>query len=103
MSRLSQSIATWIASHVKSAVASLQGAPELRAVFNGPPAAYLRDVFDDLTADGGLEVTLPDGKTTYVPVILQVDRLPDGIQNPRIGSSGVCDAPYLLTIRNSPD
>ena len=75
---------------------------QLRAVFNGPPAALLREVFDDLSRDGGIRTPLSNGSDTVVPVLMVVTELPPGIQNPAVGSSGLCDQNHILNVRNSP-
>ncbi|MDW5266670.1 MULTISPECIES: helicase HerA domain-containing protein [Acidobacteriaceae] len=75
---------------------------QLRAVFNGPPAELLREVFGLLTQDGGIRTPLSNGSETLVPVLMVVTDLPVGSQNPPVGSSGLCDQNHILNVRNSP-
>lgn len=102
MKRLAQAIAERIREYVKRHVEALQGdAAEFRAVFNGPPAEILGAVFEALVVDGGIEVTRTNGVVASIPVVLQVDRWPEGNKNPPIGQSGTCNKEYLLDLRNS--
>jgi hypothetical protein len=73
---------------------------ELRSEFHGPPLEFLNEVFESLTAGGGLEIVDPIGTSVKIPVVLQVDRLDDGVTNPAIDGSGVCLAPHVLEKRN---
>lgn len=102
MERLIEEIAAYISEHVKGAVANLQRADgEIRTVFHGPPMEFLEPVFERLVTDGGIEAEL-GGQTVTVPVLLQVEHLAGGTQNPPLGESGRCDAIHLVEVRNSP-
>jgi DNA phosphorothioation-dependent restriction protein DptH len=76
---------------------------ELRIVFHGPPSIFLEPLFEQLSSEGGLEVSTNNGETIRFPILLQVDRLPPNEGNPDIGRSGRCDEAHLLALRNSPD
>jgi len=102
VAQLVNEIARRIRDHLQSSVAGLQGRNgESRTVFHGPPMSYLRAVFDILSADGGIVAKLPSGDDIVFPIVLLVDQLPPGVGNPKIGASGECDQPHLLTMRNS--
>ena len=105
MKRLAQTIAEWIAHHVTTQVKNLQGqTTEYRTVFIGPPAEILELAFQFLIKDAdAIEATLPNGSIINIPVLLQVDKFPTGNTNPVIGKSGICDADYLLDLRNARD
>ena len=104
MSRLAQAIAEWVVTHVQQQVANLQNEKhEFRAVFNGPPAEILREVFDLINKDRGIDATLPDGSAVLVPVVLQVEKHQPGEHNPIVGQSGVCDKNHFLDLRNYSD
>jgi len=103
MNRLVAEVTRRVKDRVQGAVRNLKGtAPELRSVFHGPPLQFLQRVFEQLSEDGGIECQLPSGLSVIVPVVLQLDRLPDGKSNPPIGASGVCDDTHFLDLRNSP-
>lgn len=103
MSRLVSEIVKRVEDAVQSSAMNLQGSSaELRTVFHGPPLHYLRPVFDALIVDGGIEARLPSGERVKFPVVLQLDQLPAGTTNPRVGESGLCDESHLLVLRNSP-
>src|SRR6202000_1617399 len=76
---------------------------ELRAVFNGPPLRFLKQVYDVLAQNGGLHAVLADDEEVLVPVLLLQEKMPAGSSNPPTGSSGLCDHNHLLTLRNSPN
>lgn len=103
MNRLVSEIVRRVRDTVQSAALNLQGpSAELRTVFHGPPLQYLRPVLEALVVDGGIEAQLPTGERIVFPVVLQVDSLPAGTTNPRVGDSGLCDESHLLDLRNSP-
>jgi hypothetical protein len=103
MSSITDAMASWIDARVKAVVATLPGlAPEYRAVFNGPPAEMLAELFGELVGEeGGIHAVTEDGVALIVPVLLQVSSLPEGMSNPAVGASGICDAGYLLDLRNA--
>jgi len=103
MSSITDAMASWIDARVKAVVATLSGlAPEYRAVFNGPPAEMLEELFGELVGQrGGIHAVTEDGIAVIVPVLLQVSSLPEGMSNPAVGASGICDAGYLLDLRNA--
>jgi len=102
MKRLAIAISEKVAAHVRASVSGLQKDAELRLVFNGPPPGLLGQVFEHLAGDGAIEATLATGEPVEIPVLMQVDRLPPGHQEPEIGQSGTCSADYLMILRNSP-
>lgn len=75
---------------------------ELRSAFHGPPAPLIEQVFAKLQEPGALEVELAGGRRLQVPVLLQVEVLPEGVVAPAVGESGVCTETHLLNLRNSP-
>lgn len=86
-------LAIWLAETIAARVAESTGNGESRLIFHGPPLEILEVVYAALVqADSGLTV----------PVLLQIDALPAGGVNPRIGRSGLCDETHLLDLRNSP-
>jgi hypothetical protein len=100
---LVREIAGFIENRVRGAVRTLQDpGGELRSIFHGPPLEFLEPVLQCLTPTGGIEATLGDGSQVVVPVLLPTDQLSDGSANPSVGSSGFCDADYLLDLRNHP-
>ncbi|MFO1325430.1 MAG: ATP-binding protein [Burkholderiales bacterium] len=102
MSALVEAIAGFIGNHVRQEVAQLKSADgELRAVFNGPPLEFLHPAFQIFFTRGGIPAKLANESTVVVPVVLQLDSLPDGQANPAIGASGECDSDHLLDLRNS--
>jgi DNA phosphorothioation-dependent restriction protein DptH len=103
MKRLAEAIAGHIREHVTAQVAGLSAGAEFRAVFNGPPQELLQAVFVELTRDGGLDVVRQNGEVVQVPVLQQVEALPEGKSNPPIGRSGVCNPHHLMDVRNSPN
>lgn len=103
MEQLAHAISDYISRHEKESIARLQGDdPELRSVFYGPHAHLLDLVFQVFEAKGGIEVTLPSGEYSLVPVLLQVNNDFDTCEPPAIGASGRCNSNHFLTLRNSP-
>ena len=103
MEQLTHAISDYIRRYEKESIARLQGDdPELRSVFYGPHAHLLDLVFQVFEAEGGINVTLPSGKDSLVPVLLQVNNGFDTCEPPAIGASGRCNANHFLTLRNSP-
>lgn len=101
---LVEEIVAQVRSFVRRSVAVRNGSvAELRAEFHGPPLEFLEEIFDRLVADERLEVEGPSGQPIQIPVVLQVDRLAAGEENPSIDGSGKCLAPHVLAKRNSPD
>src|SRR5687768_7399686 len=99
MNRLVAELAQRVKEAVQASASNIQGRnAELRCVFHGPPMNFLRLVFDSLVAQGGLEARLPNGETTQFPLLLQIDQLPPGTINPRVGESGLCDESHLLIL-----
>lgn len=91
---------------VRSIEGQLQNLPsatsELRAIFNGPPEPFLREIYNRLTVSGGLNATLGSGETVRIPVLLLQDRNLIEALNPPVGTSGVCDNNHILNLRNAP-
>jgi len=103
MSRLVAKIVDEVRSSLRASVANMHSrGMELRSVFHGPPMELLRPVFDQLVVDGGMVVTLSSGVDIRFPILLQVEALSRGEQNPGVGESGPCDESHLLTLRNTP-
>lgn len=103
LEQLAHEISGYIKGHVKDSINRLLGEdPELRSVFHGPHPALIERVFQYLEAEGGIQVTLPSGEYSLVPVLLQVNDEADSGAPPAIGSSGRCNANHFLTLRNSP-
>jgi hypothetical protein len=100
---LAIAIAEKVAAHVATQAGSLTDKDaEYRAVFNGPPTPLLANVLNALLNNaGGISVTLPNNTTITIPVVMQVDILPAGVENPDVGISGICDLDHLLALRNS--
>ena len=88
---------------VSSSAGGLVG-PEsqLRRAFYGPPMEFLEEVFEQLIAGEGLQVTSGSGSLLKVPVVLQVEELVAGSVNPAIDASGKCLPDHVLDKRNSP-
>lgn len=86
-------------------VLSLSGASkECRAVFRGPPPHTLHQVFEALAGDGRLlTATTSTGMEIPYPVILQVEKMPDGAQPAQPDRSGPCLFHGLASIRNAPN
>lgn len=79
------------------------GSKECRAVFCGPPAGMLREVFDVLAGNGRLLSTATaDGATVSYPVVIQVDDLPAEMPVARVDQSGYSLFHGLATLRNDP-
>ncbi|MFN8517764.1 MAG: hypothetical protein U0841_35355 [Chloroflexia bacterium] len=103
MSRIVAELVQAIEEQVRSLAFSLPDEDaELRRVFHGPPIEYLREVFERLTEDGGIDCVLGNGQRVVCPVLLPVDFLGAGQRNPDVGSSGVCSKEYVLALRNTP-
>ena len=104
MKNLVREICSYIRREVQSGAVDSQGnLAELRSIFHGPSGRLLEEVFEALTTDQLLEVTTSSGERKNFPVLLQVEGLKPGEENPKIGRSGRCDENHLLTLRNSPD
>ncbi|MGA8938514.1 MAG: hypothetical protein WB439_05040, partial [Acidobacteriaceae bacterium] len=104
MTGLIQAIVEEVSSTVSTQLRNLNSQQaELRAVFNGPPMRFLREVYDVLARSGGLRAVLADDEEVLVPVLLLQEKMPAGSSNPPIGASGWCDHNHLLTLRNSPN
>ena len=103
MSRLIAELVQAIEEQVRSLALSLpDGEAELRRVFHGPPIEYLREAFERLTEDGGIDCVLGNGERVVCPVLLPVEDLGSGQKNPDVGRSGVCSKEYILALRNTP-
>jgi len=80
------------------------GNRECRAVFTGPPASILEDVFRLLAGDGRLLLAnASDGMEIAYPVILQVGQVPDGASIATDRQSGFSSFHGLASIRNYRD
>jgi hypothetical protein len=96
-------IAEFIQERVKGTARTLPDIEgTLRSNFHGPPLHLLEKVLVHLVTEGGLGVTLGDGTPVQVPVLLPVERLESGTNNPPVGISGLCDQSHLLALRNTP-
>ncbi|MDE3799576.1 ATP-binding protein [Sinorhizobium meliloti] len=95
MNRLASALADRIRSRI-GAVATPDGAREVRLVFLGPPHELMSEVFDNLSNQSN------SLGPNDLPFLLQVprDKLPAG--NPAVGVSGWCDEDHLLDLRNLP-
>lgn len=103
MSRLISELAQVIEEQTRSLALSLPDQDaELRRVFHGPPSEYLRELFDVLTEDGGIDCVLGNGQRVVCPVLLPVDTLTGEQKNPEVGRSGVCSRDFILALRNTP-
>jgi len=103
VNNLAKAIADEVVSIVSMQLKNLHSdQAELRAVFNGPPQAFLSDVYENLTESGGIRSTLADGHEVLVPVLLLQESILAGESNPPIGLSGICDSNHVLDLRNSP-
>ena len=105
MNKLVQSLARFISEKVQGSVGGRTTTTtkmESRFIFHGPPMEILDPLFLALSKNGGIEIGLADGKTTLLPVLLQMPQGHDGGPNPGIGVSGKCDENHLLHIRNDP-
>lgn len=101
--RIASAISNTIRETMRASVVNLRGSNlELRTVFHGPPMHLLEQVYRALVETGWLEVDHPTGGQIQIPVLLQVGKLPDGAPNPPAGTSGFCDGPYLVSLRNTP-
>lgn len=76
---------------------------ESRIIFHGPPLELLEGVFEELSKEGGIAVTIGDDRPpVMLPVLLQ---LPPELlvgPDPAMGASGRCSESHLLHIRNDP-
>jgi len=62
----------------------------------------LESVFNEIVNNqGGVEAYLSSGERIKFPV-LQVDKLPEGTNNPAVGDNGLCNESHLIVLRNSP-
>ena len=75
MSRLIAELVQSIEEQVRSLALSLpDGEAELRRVFHGPPIEYLREAFERLTEDGGIDCVLGNGERVVCPCLLYTSR-----------------------------
>lgn len=104
MNKLVQTLARIISEKVQGSIhgRTTNARMESRFIFHGPPMEILEPLFLELSQKGGMVITLEDGKSTLLPVLLQVPQGHDGGPNPGIGDSGKCDENHLLHIRNDP-
>lgn len=84
-------LATAICSMIRERLDQFRDGGEIRLIFHGPPLDILQSVFNELTSTG-----------SSVPTLLLLPRLENGMSNPAIGMSGMCDDNHLLDLRNSP-
>lgn len=104
MTKLAEEIATQIRNLVHGSAINRDGLiDELRREFHGPPIEFLEEVFDLLVTGPALEIAGPSGPSVKIPVVLQVEQLDQGSENPAINASGKCLAAHILAKRNSPD
>jgi hypothetical protein len=104
MNKLVQSLARIISEKIQGSVRgrTTNSKMESRFIFHGPPMEILEPLFLRLAQNGGLEITLADGETALLPVLLQAPQGNGSGPNPGIGMSGKCDENHLLHIRNDP-
>ncbi len=104
MNKLVQSLARIISEKIQGSVRgrTTNSKMESRFIFHGPPMEILEPLFLRLAQNGGLEITLADGETALLPVLLQAPQGNGSDPNPGIGMSGKCDENHLLHIRNDP-
>lgn len=105
LSKLALALSSWIRGEMAREILSLSGSSrECRAVFRGPPPGILHQVFEALAGDGRLlTATTSTGVEISYPVILQVAKMPDGVQPARVDRSGPCLFHGLASIRNAPN
>lgn len=104
LSKLALELASWINRQMASEIRSLpKGSKECRAVFCAPPPGLLEEVFEVLAGDGRL-LTAPmgDGTTVSFPVVMQVDKIPEGAFIAQSDRSGLCLFQDLASLRNNP-
>lgn len=102
MERIAQEIASQVIRRMKSVSSNLASQDaELRSIFHGPPEEILNQVFQILTAEGGIDASYADGTSFNFPVLLQVDSLRPEENNPPLGTSGRCTRDYLMVLRNN--
>lgn len=78
------------------------GSRECRAVFTGPPAGILEEVFNVLAGDGRLmQANTADGTEISFPVVLQVDEIPEGARIASVEQSGLSSFHGLAAFRNA--
>jgi len=100
MNNLALHIAKQVRLHVRKSIQALPSAStEWRSFFHGPPDEFMRQVFDNLTAEGHICIELADDKRINIPVLLVRNRF-EGT-NPPVGKSGICDLNHLLDCRNA--
>jgi len=92
MNRLASTIADLV--REKLSQSSGRGEGEVRLIFHGPPIEILGSVYDLLVENSNPAMT--------VPILLQLQELPPGEENPPVGVPGRCDDTHLLNLRNSP-
>ncbi|HEX6038280.1 hypothetical protein [Longimicrobium sp.] len=103
MNQLVSDIVKHIETRMKGVARTLPGVDStLRTVFHGPHLGILGAVLDRLSLDGGVTLTLGDGTSVSVPVVLPVERTEGVTENPAVGDSGLCDPSHLLSLRNTP-
>jgi hypothetical protein len=105
LSKLAQALASWVRGEMAREILSLSGTSrECRAVFRGPPPKTLHQVFEALAGDGRLlTATTSTGVEISYPVILQVEKMPDGARPAQADHSGPCLFHGLASIRNAPN
>lgn len=104
MNRLAKTLCEIVREKAQTASISItRDALEARFIFHGPPLELLDEVFEELSMNGGVEITSLDGRKSSLSVLLQLPSGITNIQNPNIGSSGRCDESHLLHIRNDPN
>jgi len=105
MNKLVKALASVVRTKIQEAISGpAEARLESRFIFNGPPLPILEELFQELSADGGINAERPAGSPAVVlPVLLQLPRGAVGGANPLIGVSGKCDENHLLHIRNDPN
>lgn len=81
-----------------------KGTLESRFIFQGPPLELLEPVFDELSSNGGIDISVdPNATPIRIPVLLLLPPSKITAPNPSTGASGKCDEIHLLHVRNDPN
>lgn len=105
MNKLARAMADWIEEAMAREIRTLSGTrQEFRAVFLGPSAPILAEVFASLAGDGRLlRAQNAAGSPVDFPVVLQVDDLPPHLPEGTARQSGAVLFHGLARIRNDPN
>lgn len=105
MNRLAQTLASIIRDKVLDATKGRNGTKlESRFIFHGPSLDLLEMVYDELAKSGGIQIPSEGNSATVtLPILLQLPAGHSSVQNPKIGTSGKCEAGHLLDCRDNPE